>query len=92
MHRNARSAHQVWRKDIGGNEHILWKAYSVEGGIYAAIFNAGSTDSRIDIMLKDLEIPDGGICNELWSGLKAPINNKISVRIAPHSAKAFKIS
>ena len=92
MHSNARNAHQVWRRNIDGNEFILWKAGCSEGGEYAAIFNCGGTESKIGIELRDLELPEGSICCELWSGLKAPIKDKINVRVAPHGAKAFRLS
>jgi hypothetical protein len=91
MHRNSRDSHQVWRREINGVEHILWKANNIDGGIYVAIFNVGEADSKIEINLRDLEIPAGQSCTELWSGLKAPINEKISVRLAPHGAKVFKL-
>ena len=92
MHRNARNSHQVWRRDINGTEHILWKANSVDGTLYAAIFNVGNTESRIEIKMKDLEINGIHTCTELWSGLKAPVSEKISVKLAPHSAKSFRIT
>ena len=91
MHRNSRDSHQVWRREINGVEHILWKANNIDGGIYVAIFNVGEADSKIEINLRDLEIPAGQSCTELWSGLKAPINEKISVRLASHGAKVFKL-
>lgn len=92
MHMNARNSHQVWRRKFGGIEHILWKANDAEGGIYAAIFNTGNEESRVMISFKDLEISGVYLCNELWSGLKAPISDKITVKIAPHSAKAFRLT
>ena len=92
MHRNARNSHQVWRRELGGIEHILWKADSTDGSMYAAIFNAGSSESKVTISFKDLEISGIYICNELWSGLKAPISEKITVKVAPHSAKVFKLT
>ncbi len=92
MHRNARNSHQVWRRELGGIEHILWKADSIDGSVYAAIFNAGSSESKVTISFKDLEISGIYICNELWSGLKAPISEKITVKVAPHSAKVFKLT
>ena len=92
MHEFARNSQQVWRRTIGGIEHILWKAYGADGAVYAAIFNTGEKDSRIEIPLKDLELPAGLVCNELWSGLKAPVSDKISVRVPHHGAKAFRLA
>ncbi len=92
MHKNARNSHQVWRRNIGNCENILWKADCATGGIYAAIFNTGNEESRIQISLRDLEIPFNSVCRELWSSLKAPVSDKIVVRIPPHGAKAFRLS
>ena len=93
MHSNARNSHQVWRRSINGTEHILWTAGDTEGGIYAAIFNAGNEESKITIDLRDLELPSGTYtCTELWSGMSAPIAGKITVRTAPHGAKAFRLT
>ncbi len=92
MHENARNAQQVWKRTIAGTEHILWKAYSVDGAVYAAIFNTGENDSRVEIPLRDLELPAGLVCTELWSGLKAPVSDKISVRVPRHGAKALRLA
>ena len=92
MHSNARNAHQVWRRTIDGTEHILWTANDVNGGTYAAVFNTGDKESKVDIPLKDLEITGTFTCTELWSGLSAPIANKISARLTPHGAKVFRLS
>ncbi len=89
MHKNARHAHQVWRKKINGTEHVLWIAASSEGGFYLAVFNAGEEDSEIEIMLEDIEI-DGKISGtELWSGENAAAEEKLSVKLPKHGAKAF---
>lgn len=91
MHSDARNSHQVWKRYIGGSEYILWKADSIDGSVYAAVFNTGNSDARIEIPLRDLELPNDQLCSELWSGLKAPISDRIGVRIPPHSAKAFRL-
>ena len=88
MHKNARHSHQVWRRDIGGVEHILWAAASAEGGTYAAVFNAGDRDSEAEISLADLEIAPKS-CTELWSGEKVSVSESIKVKLGTHGAKAF---
>lgn len=88
MHKNARHSHQVWRRDIGGVEHILWAAASAEGGTYAAVFNAGDRDSEAEISLADLEIAPKS-CTELWSGEKVSVSDSIKVKLGTHGAKAF---
>lgn len=91
MHRNARNAHQVWRREIGGNEYILWKASSAEGGIYLAVFNAGEGDAAIEISLAEAEIYDKMTVKELWSGEEVSDVDTIKAVISSHGAKAYLI-
>ncbi|MBQ8612835.1 MAG: glycoside hydrolase family 27 protein [Ruminiclostridium sp.] len=89
MHKNARHAHQVWRREIGGIEHVLWVAASSKGGFYLAVFNAGEEDSKIIIPLEDVEI-DGKISgSELWSGETVTAEDKLTVKLNKHGAKAY---
>ncbi len=89
MHSNARHSHQVWKKEIGGIEHILWTAVSSEGGQYVAIFNTGDSASKVEILLSDLELSGSFSATELWSGKSAVIDGFIPVEIGSHGAKAF---
>ena len=89
MHRNARHSHQVWRKEIGGVEHVLWTAADTEGGWYAAVFNAGDKDSVVRISLDDLEISGEVSCTELWSGSKEKVAGEVEAELESHGAKAF---
>ena len=89
MHRNARHSHQVWRKEIGGVEHVLWTAADTEGGWYAAVFNAGDKDSIVRISLDDLEISGEVSCTELWSGSKEKVTGEVEAELESHGAKAF---
>ncbi len=89
MHRNARHSHQVWRKEIGGVEHVLWTAADTEGGWYAAVFNAGDKDSVVRISLDDLEISGEVSCTELWSGIKERAAGEVEAELESHGAKAF---
>lgn len=92
MHRNARNAHQVWRREIGGNEYILWTASSAEGGRYLTVFNAGEKDTVIEIPLAEAEIYDKVTAKELWSGEEISDIDAIRTKISSHSAKAYLIS
>ncbi len=92
MHRNARHSHQVWRKEIGGIEHILWAASDSEGGTYAAVFNAGDKSAHVEIPLSDLELYGSVTARELWSGRHAELDNAIPVSLESHEAKAFRLS
>lgn len=91
MNRNSRHSHQVWRKNINGNEYILWTAVCSYGGSYAAVFNAGDNNGSIEIPLSDIEIYSADSVTELWSGDKQTTKGVIEVNLAPHGAKAFKI-
>lgn len=92
MHRNARNAHQVWRREIGGNEYILWTASSAEGGRYLAVFNAGEKDAAIELPLAEAEIYDKVAAKELWSGEEVSDIDTIRAEISSHGAKAYLIS
>ena len=92
MHKNARHSHQVWRKEIGGTEHILWAASCSEGGEYLAIFNAGEKDSDIILDLEDIEIYKNVNAQELWSGEKLTGAVQINTQIKAHGAKAYLIT
>ena len=89
MHKNARHAHQVWRKEINGVEHVLWVASAAQGGFYLAVFNAGEADSEIEIALEDVEIDSALTGNELWSGEAVTAEGKLSVKLPKHGAKAY---
>ncbi|MBR4112770.1 MAG: glycoside hydrolase family 27 protein [Ruminiclostridium sp.] len=89
MHRDARHAHQVWRKEIGGVEHVLWVASCAKGGFYLAVFNAGEADSEIEISLEDIEIDSSVAGKELWSGEAVTADGKLSVKLPKHGAKAY---
>lgn len=92
MHCNARNAHQVWRREIGGNEYILWTASSAEGGRYLAVFNAGEKDAAIELPLAEAEIYDKVAAKELWSGEEVSDIDTIRAEISSHGAKAYLIS
>ncbi len=91
MHSDARHSHQVWRRDIGGNEYILWTAVSAEGGTYIAVFNAGDKDGSVEIPLAELEIYNSVTGKELWSGTEISAEKSITAEIGSHGAKAYLV-
>lgn len=91
MHKNARHSHQVFKRNINGNEFIVWTAHCASGGQYAAIFNAGEKCARISFNLSELEIYNPVTASELWSGSKTTFENEISAEIPSHGAVAYKI-
>lgn len=92
MFEKSRNAHQVWRKEIDGNEFILWTSNCLDGGDYVAIFNAGDEAKEIELKLEDIEIPSVSSITELWSGDEVPVAEKIYVNLPTHGAKVFHIS
>ena len=92
MHSDSRHAHQVWRKNVGGIEHVLWTSVSQNGGQYFAVFNTGEADSEIGVDFAALEMPAGKkeVC-ELWSGETCVAEGSISVKLNKHGAKAFLV-
>ena len=90
MHKNARHSHQVWRREVNGNEFILWTAANSEGGGYFALFNAGDSDGGVKLDLSDLEAADSLSCTELWSGEKAVFDGFAEINVPFHGAKAFR--
>ncbi len=89
MHKDARHAHQVWRREIDGVEHVLWVAASAKGGFYLAVFNTGEADSEIEINLEDVETYSKVSGKELWSGEAVTADGKLSVKLPLHGAKAY---
>lgn len=89
MHHNSRHAHQVWRKEINGSEHILWTSVSSEGGQYFAIFNVGESNSDIILSLTDLEFYNSANCTNLWSGESFITDNELHIKLNSHGAAAF---
>lgn len=89
MHRNARHAHPVWRKEINGTEHILWTAVSAEGGRYVAVFNTGEQDSEIELPLAELELSGTLSGLDIWSGSEVTAADSIKTSVKSHGARAF---
>ncbi len=92
MHADSRNARQIFRRDMGGNEYILWAAESCEGGKYIAAFNAGETDGVLEFSLGELEgIEQDAKATELWSGESLTIGSTFKTVILAHGAKVFRL-
>lgn len=91
MQRDARHAHQVWRKEIGGIEHVLWTAVDIKGGQYMAVFNVGEEDSAVQIALADIEAAHVTHAVELWSGEECSVAEELLVKLPRHGAKAYRL-
>ena len=97
MHKDARHSHQVWRRKEDGSEHILWAAAKVDGGCYAALFNAGDTESEICLKLSELEIYSSDVrVTELWNGEIKGIdmiegNPAVYLKLNPHGATVLDL-
>ena len=92
MHRNVRHSHQVFRREIDGNEYIVWIGVSAEGGTYLATFNAGNETGTLPLSLEELEIYVPVAYKELWSGQVGNAENVMEVVLPAHGAKAFFLS
>lgn len=91
MFRTSRHAHQVWRKEVNGIEHVLWTSVCSEGGQYLAIFNIGEEDSEIEVSLTDAEIYEEKKTLELWSKEESSVEDKIKVSLPKHGAKVYHL-
>ena len=91
MHRNSRHAHQLYRREVNGNELIVWTSVSAEGGIYLAVFNAGETDARFDISLYEAELYGKYKAVELWSSEECTVEGSLITTVPSHGAKAYLI-
>ena len=91
MHENSRHAHQVWRRQMGGTEIVLWTAVNADGGQYAAVFNIGDKDCGIELDLEELEIYGPAALTEIWSGEKQQSDGTVRIRLGQHDCKAFLI-
>ncbi len=88
----SRSAHQVYRREVDGNEVILWKAHRLGGGYYLAIFNCGESSVKTSIDLEECELEDVNVnAIDLWSGDEAKYSGKIDVEIPSHGTRAYRI-
>lgn len=92
MHKNSRHAHQVWRRNLGGSEIVLWTAVNAEGGLYFALFNIGENDCEFLLDMNDLEISGDLGMTELWTGEKLFVSESLYVKLKKHSCKAFLVS
>ena len=92
MHAHSRNARQIFRREIDGNEYILWAADDCDSGKYIAVFNAGDEDGTFEFSMDELEgIPAGSKATELWSGESVTIGSIFKTELPAHGAKAFYI-
>ncbi len=91
MHKAARGSHQVWRRDLEGNEYALWTAQRAGGGTYAALFNLGEAPGTVRVGLDELEVPERATATELWSGETGTVQGELAASLPPHGAKVWLI-
>lgn len=89
MHKNSRHAHQVWRRNIGGSEVVLWTAVNAKDGQYFALFNIGESDCEFMLDMNDLEISENLSMTELWTDEKHYVSDSLFVELEKHCCKAF---
>ncbi len=89
MHLYARNTHQVFRREINGQEHAVFIASSANGGFYLTVFNLSDGESDIEIPLSEFEV-DGKISGkELWTDEKADFDGFAGMKINAHGCKAY---
>lgn len=91
MHENSRHSHQAWRRNVDGNEFIVWISVSAEGGNYVAVFNAGEGEGTLELSLPELELYESVAWKELWSGDEGSADACLKVTVPAHGAKAFYV-
>jgi len=91
MNKDARHSHQVWRREIGGVEYVLWTAVCSKGGTYAALFNLGETEGEVEIPLTDLELYDSAAVTELWTGKETTETDRLKIKLKAHGCAAWVI-
>lgn len=94
LHASSRHAHQVFRKDINGNEIIVWTAMKDDGnggydGQYVVIFNAAGEKTEIKLTLEELEIEDKKAITEIIDGTELGTNDIIECKLPKHGAMGF---
>lgn len=92
MHKHSRHAHQVWRRETDGREHILWTAASSRGGTYAALFNTSDSASDTELPISELELDGSYDAIELWSGEKTAAVRSLKVSLPAHGAAVWLLT
>ena len=90
MHENSRHAHQVFRRDIKGNEIVLWTAARNGGGSYFAVFNLSDNDCDITISTEELELKKID-CDEIFTDKTCSFEDIIELSLPAHGARAFRV-
>ena len=92
MHKNARHAHEVYRRKRKDSETILWAAAHAEKtGTYAALFNAGEEDGIVTLDFAELELDGMKTVTNLWTGEITCADGEIAFDIPKHGAVALWI-
>ena len=92
MHEQARDSHQVFRREIGGHEVVVWTAGRRDGGRYFAVFNLADEEAEITFALEELEIEAESIeACALWDEKQYIFRENVSLTLPAHGAEAFRI-
>ncbi|WP_130837124.1 glycoside hydrolase family 27 protein [Lachnoclostridium sp. Marseille-P6806] len=87
--RRSRNARQMVRN----RSHIVWKAEDADGECtYAALFSTAGWEESYVLSLAELELEGRYAVTELWDGAElGETDDRIPIRMAPHSAKLFRL-
>lgn len=91
MQEKSRHAHQVFRRNIGDNEVILWTAMKADGGQYIVIFNADGPDGEITIDLAELDFEGRIEASDIMTGEKVSFDGVIKADVKAHCGVGFLI-
>ncbi len=90
MNDQSRFAHPLFRKEIDGNEIILWRAVRRDGGNYLAIINAGESEADLTLSLKECELETPVVSTrELWTLEQNDNVSEVRAKIPSHGVRAY---
>lgn len=91
MLEQARFSRQVYRRKTGTTEEIVWKAIRKDGGYYIGVFNAGENEAEISVDFNELEFDGKHNAFDLWNKTTQNDISKLTVKLAPHASKTYRI-
>ncbi len=87
----SRSAHQLYKRTENGVERIVWTAFRKDGGHYLAVFNTSEESSDISVDFCECELEGEYSVYDIWEHKNIGKADKITVNIAPHGAKVYRL-
>ncbi len=92
MFKNIRHSHQVFRKEIDGNEVVAWIGTANNGNDYIGLFNLSDKDISLSVPLSEFEIFEPVKGTEIWTENSLRYDLSIVDNIPAHGSRVYKIS